>query len=114
MRAAADRADDPAAAEHTRVPIGVVPAGVPLFNFFSLGAGEGAARGIAFFAMALLARRLGPDAFGVLGFATAVTSYFIIAANAGLQDVASRRSPDAAKMLRESPRVWFASGSSWH
>lgn len=89
--------------------MGMAPAGVPLLNFFSLGAGEVGARGIAFIATALLARRLGPDAFGVLGFATAVVSYFITTANAGLQDVASRevarRREDAARIAAGVVRV---------
>ncbi|MBA3342506.1 MAG: flippase [Gemmatimonadaceae bacterium] len=74
----------------------------PLGNFAALGASEVAARFIGFYATALLARKLGVDAFGVLGFATALMSYFGIALTVGFGDIGARevaRDPSAARRL---------------
>lgn len=81
---------------------GGAPPGVPIGNFLSLGGGEVAARVIAFFATALLARRLGAEGFGVLGFAAALTSYLIIAVSVGLQDLAAR---EVARRRGDAPRI---------
>lgn len=81
---------------------GGAPAGVPIANFLSLGAGDVAARVVAFFATALLARRLGAEGFGILGFATALTSYLIIAVSMGLQDLAAR---EVARRPDDAPRI---------
>src|SRR5204862_4901684 len=50
-------------------------------------------------AATLLARRLGPDGFGVIGFAAAICSYLLLAINSGLHDVGTRevaRAPERA------------------
>lgn len=59
-------------------------------NILSLGTSEIAARAIAFFGIAFLARRLGPEGFGIIGFATAVYSYLALAVTAGFNDIGAR------------------------
>ncbi len=59
-------------------------------NILSLGTSEIAARGIAFFGIAFLARKLGPEGFGIIGFATAVYSYLALAVTAGFNDIGAR------------------------
>lgn len=59
-------------------------------NILSLGTSEIAARGIAFFGIAFIARKLGPEGFGIIGFATAVYSYLGLAVTAGFNDVGAR------------------------
>ncbi len=59
-------------------------------NILSLGTSEIAARAIAFFGIAFLARRLGPEGFGIIGLATAVYSYLALAVTAGFNDVGGR------------------------
>lgn len=74
----------------------------PLENFLALGASEVAARFVGFYATALLARKLGVDAFGALGFATGVVSYFGITLTAGFGDIgaaAVAREPAAARRI---------------
>lgn len=70
----------------------------------ALGGGEIAARLVGFATAALLARRLGPEGFGILGFAAAVCSYFALAVTGGLNDLAARdvgrRPPDAGSIYR--------------
>src|SRR5262249_30232828 len=54
---------------------------------------------------AILARRLGPDGFGVVGFATAICGYLLIAINSGLHDIGTRevaRTPDRAVAIYSS------------
>lgn len=75
-----------------------VPANV-LGNFLALGSGEIAARLVAFFATTYLARTLGPDGFGVIGFALALTAYCGLAIRAGFDEIGARdvaRSPTRA------------------
>jgi O-antigen/teichoic acid export membrane protein len=74
----------------------------PVTNFLALGASEIVARAIGFLATALLARRLGVAAFGVLGFAAAVSGYFGAALTAGFGDIGARevaRSPAEARRI---------------
>ncbi|MEO5588626.1 MAG: flippase [Gemmatimonadaceae bacterium] len=59
-------------------------------NILSLGTSEIVARSIAFFGIAFLARRLGPEGFGIIGLATAVYSYLALAVTAGFNDVGAR------------------------
>ena len=71
-----------------------------LTNYFVLVAGDLGSRIMAFYAMVHIARVLGKDLFGILGFAAAFTAYFEIIARQGLdlwgiQEVA--REPSAAK-----------------
>lgn len=65
----------------------------------ALAGGEVLSRLAAFAATALLARRLGPEGFGVVGFAAALSGYLALAINSGLHDVGTRevaRAPDRA------------------
>lgn len=59
-------------------------------NIISLGSGETIARIVAFVGTAYAARQLGPEQFGVIGFALAIFSYFSIAVSGGFNDVGSR------------------------
>lgn len=56
----------------------------------ALATGEISGRFIAFAATAWLTRKLGPDGFGIIGFATAISSYLLIAASTGLNDIGMR------------------------
>ncbi len=74
----------------------------PLANFAALGSSEVLARAIGFYATALLARRLGAESFGYLGFAIAVMSYFGLALTVGFGDIGARevaRDPASARRL---------------
>lgn len=74
---------------------------IPLANFFALGAGELLSRAVAFVVTATLARRLGTEGFGALGFATAITTYLLVVPNLALQDLGGRAaSRDAASVER--------------
>jgi O-antigen/teichoic acid export membrane protein len=59
-------------------------------NAFFLGTGEILSRAIAFITTTYLARVLGPSAFGIIGFATALYSYFALTVSAGFNDAGSR------------------------
>lgn len=74
-------------------------------GFTALGSGELAARVLAFFVAAILARRLGATGFGQLAFASALTSYLILVPSLAFQDLGMRavaRSPDAAPGITAS------------
>ncbi|MBA3404639.1 MAG: polysaccharide biosynthesis C-terminal domain-containing protein [Gemmatimonadaceae bacterium] len=78
------------------------PARGPLSNFIALGTGELIARAAGFLATALLARRLGVESFGVLGFATATIAYFGLALTGGFGAISARevaRRPADAKQI---------------
>jgi len=66
------------------------PARGPLSNFIAIGTSEIFARAAGFAATALLARRLGVDAFGILGLATATVGYLGIALLAGFGVISAR------------------------
>jgi len=51
-------------------------AGSQARNFLALGGGEAVSRLVAFATILLLARRLGPEGYGVIAFAAGVTLYF--------------------------------------
>lgn len=68
-----------------------------------LAFGEIAARGFAFLAVAVLTRRLGPEGFGVVGFATAIAGYLAIAVNNGIGEMAAR---DVATRPSAVPAVY--------
>jgi O-antigen/teichoic acid export membrane protein len=55
-----------------------------LKNFLSLSTAEIVCRILGFFAVAYLARILGTDGFGQLGFSLAILSYFLLLTNLGL------------------------------
>jgi len=70
-----------------------------LRNLAVFASGEIGARCLGFFATALLTRRLGPESFGIIGFATAISGYLALAVNGGLNEVGGRevaRRPEAA------------------
>ena len=69
-----------------------------LSNVLSLGGGETLARVVAFFGTAYLARVLGPEGFGLVGFATAVCGYLALS-NWALNDIGAR---EVAKTPREA------------
>lgn len=60
------------------------------WSVVALGGAEMSARIVAFATATLLARRLGPELLGVLGFAAALYGYFSVAVSGGLNDVAGR------------------------
>ncbi|NOY06066.1 MAG: oligosaccharide flippase family protein [Chlorobi bacterium] len=61
-----------------------------LGNFVSLLSGEIIAKAFGFLTTIYLARTLGPDAFGILGFVWAVYGFFSFVANPGLDMIATR------------------------
>lgn len=68
----------------------------------ALAGGEILARVAAFAATAVLARRLGPEGFGIIGFATALCGYLALAVNGGLHEIGTRevaRTPARAVAL---------------
>lgn len=74
-------------------------------NIVSLSSGEILARAVAFFGTAWVARKVGPDGFGAIGFAAAICGYLSIAVSAGFNDVGARevaRRPEDAAMLAAS------------
>jgi len=78
------------------------PSPGPLANFAALGSSEVIGRVVGFYATALLARKLGVDAFGHVGFAIAIISYFGVALNVGFADIGARevaRNHDAAEKI---------------
>ena len=96
----ANKDTEPTAATNSPVAVGAPFDSRKIFgNILSLGTGEIAARAIAFFGIAFLARRLGPEGFGIIGLATAVYSYLALAVTAGFNDVGARETasrPDKA------------------
>jgi len=62
----------------------------PSRSFAGYAAGEAGSRMLAFIATAYIARRLGASAFGYLGFAAAVVSYFGRALSTGISEIGSR------------------------
>ena len=86
----------------TAEPIPLTPERAPLANFAALGTGEVLGRAIGFLATTLLARRLGVEAFGYLGFATAVIAYLGVSLTAGFGEIGSRevaRAPGRAAAI---------------
>lgn len=71
-------------------------------NIFSLASGEIIARGIAFFGTAYAARQLGPEQFGIVGFAAALFGFLSIAVSGGLNDIGSR---EVARRPREASSI---------
>lgn len=61
-----------------------------LGNVLSLAGGAIAARAVAFIGTAFVARQLGPEGFGIIGFAAAICGYMSIAVSAGFNDVGAR------------------------
>ncbi|MEP6914244.1 MAG: flippase [Acidobacteriota bacterium] len=69
----------------------------------ALSSGEIASRIVAFGTTTLLARRVGPDGFGILAFATAVTGYVALLVGGGLNDLAAR---DVARQPEEASSIY--------
>lgn len=71
----------------------------------------------AFVATAVLARRLGPEGFGIVGFALALCGYLTLAVNSGMNDIGARevaRTPERAAHVYASIttiRLVFAAGA---
>lgn len=59
-------------------------------SFLSLAGGEMGARLIGFFATIYIARQMGPDGFGIIGFAAAVCGYMSVAVSSGFDDLGAR------------------------
>jgi O-antigen/teichoic acid export membrane protein len=66
------------------------PAAAHLRGFAVLSGGQLFARALTFIAVTYLARALGVEMFGAVGFAAAVVSYFLLCVDAGLDLVAMR------------------------
>ena len=76
--------------DRTQAPDSPPGSGSVLENFLSLGSGIVISKAVAFIGTAYLARRLGVYGFGIIGFATAVCTYFAIALKAGFGPVGAR------------------------
>ncbi len=68
-------------------------------NVMALASGAIAARAVAFIGTAFIARQLGPEGFGIIGFAAAIAGYMSIAVSAGFNDVGAR---EIARRLDET------------
>ncbi len=66
------------------------PATLRIKNVLALSSGEFISSLISFAAIAYLAGTLGPEKFGILGFATAIVSFFSLFVDTGFADVGSR------------------------
>lgn len=74
-------------------------------NFLKLGLGEIFARLIAFTATIYIARVLGPESYGLVGFALAITLYFSWFTDFGIEELAPRelaRNPERIRDLAPS------------
>lgn len=71
-------------------------------NILSLGTGEIIARVVAFFGVTYAARILGPEQFGIIGFAAALFGYLSLSVTAGFADIGSR---EVARRPREASSI---------
>jgi O-antigen/teichoic acid export membrane protein len=71
-------------------------------NILSLASGTIVSRIIAFIGTAYLARQLGPEGFGIVGFALAVCGYLAIAVSGGFDDVGAR---EVARRREDAGRI---------
>jgi O-antigen/teichoic acid export membrane protein len=78
------------------------PTALVFGNILSLAGGTIVSRAIAFIGTAYLARQLGPEGFGIVGFALAVCGYFAIAVTAGFDDVGAR---EVARRREDAGRI---------
>ena len=75
-------------------------------NFLKLGLGEILARLIAFAATIYIARVLGPESYGIVGFALAITLYFSWFTDFGIEDLAPRElARDPARIRDLAPSL---------
>lgn len=79
-----------------------------LRGFAFLAAGQGLARGMTFLSVAYLARTLGVEMFGVVGFGAAVASYLLLIVDAGLDLVAMREIARRASLVESIVSSIFA------
>nr|MBA2260978.1 oligosaccharide flippase family protein [Acidobacteriota bacterium] len=61
-----------------------------LTSVAALASGEIGGRLIAFMATAWLTRKLGPAGFGIVGFATAISAYLLLATTSGFNSIGTR------------------------
>jgi O-antigen/teichoic acid export membrane protein len=76
-----------------------------LSDFVTLATGEGAARLIGLVAVLIMARRLGPDGFGIITFGLAVIGWFAIVQDSGTEILNVRdvsRTPQRFRPIAES------------
>ncbi len=73
-----------------------------LGNILSLGSGVVIARVMAFIGTTYVARKLGPEQFGIIGFAAALFGYLALAVTAGFNDIGSR---EVARRPREASSI---------
>jgi O-antigen/teichoic acid export membrane protein len=85
-----DTADEEQPAGESKTPVEHFSAGKIGGNILSLGSSEIIARLAAFVGTAYAARRLGPEQFGIVGFALALFSYISVVVSGGFNDVGSR------------------------
>lgn len=71
-------------------------------NILSLGSGQILAGLIAYLGIVYLARKLGPDGFGIIGFAMALYGYFSLLINVGFHDVGAR---EVARQPQDAPAI---------
>ncbi|MEO6655362.1 MAG: flippase [Pyrinomonadaceae bacterium] len=71
-------------------------------SILSLGSGEIIARAVAFFGVSYAARVLGPEQFGIIGFAAALFGYLSLSVTAGFADIGSR---EIARRPREASSI---------
>ena len=75
--------------EAARPPVARIPAAVSdsraLRSFLGLAGGEAVARAVAFAATLLIARRLGPEMYGVIGVASGIMLYLTQVADGGIE-----------------------------
>jgi O-antigen/teichoic acid export membrane protein len=79
-----------------------------VFGSGVLAVGDILARALAFIAIALLTRRLGPEVFGMVAFATAIAGFLLIAVNNGVPELAAR---DVAADPSSASRVYAAAAT---
>jgi len=77
----------------------------PARNALFLFGGEGASRLLGFLTAAVLARRVGVDGFGQIGFATAILAYGMVITDFGLVSLGTR------EMARDKSRAQQLAGS---
>lgn len=90
-------------------PVSAVPEDSILQSYLSLGGGVMLARIVAFVGTAYLARTLGSYAFGIIGFATALTSFLATGLRGAFGPVGARevaKDPDAAAPLAAGVAVF--------
>ncbi len=73
-----------------------------LGNILSLGSGELIARVVAFLGITYVARRLGPEEFGIIGFAAALFGYLALTVTGGFNDIGAR---EVARRPREASSI---------